>query len=119
MGYVVYSRIRNMVCHFWLVLFSFSSGVYLLFLSKVVMVTFIFSGIFLFSPCCLPSFLDHVCTWRVGVRIALSVLDSFFFCVGLAEIIWSSKRYLGQQHRSHNRKNTLFSEHFCLNVFRN
>src|SRR5208282_2788054 len=103
------SRIQNMILSFSVgFIFLFVRGVSLISL-KGRMVTFILS-IFLFSLFCLPSFLDHVCTWRVGSYCIVSV--GFFFCVGLAEIIWSSKRYLGQQHRSDNPKNTLFSEQF-------
>jgi hypothetical protein len=109
MGYVVYSRVQIWFIIFgWLVLFSSS-----------------FRGIFLISlkgrGGCLSLLLVYSCSLVVCLFIFGScmylawgsyciVSVGFFFCVGLAGIIWSSKRYLGQQHRSHNRKNTLFSE---------
>ena len=67
----------------WLVgfYFLFRHG-YISYYSKVVVVAVIFSSIFLFSPCYQSLFLDLVCMYLAcGVRIALSVLDSFFASV--------------------------------------
>ena len=85
MGYVVYSCIPIMVCFYglvgWFSLFLFRQG-YIPYFSKVGVVALIFFSIFLFSPCYQSSFMDHVCMYLAcGVRIALSVLDSFFASV--------------------------------------
>lgn len=80
MGYVVYSRVQIWFIIFgWLVLFSSSfRGISLIslkgrggYLSLLV---------YSCSLVVCLLFLDHVCTWR-GVRIALSVLGSFFASV--------------------------------------